>query len=135
MFRKLIQASVAASLIASPMIATSAQAQARDAVTTVRHTQNGTVVRTVNRNSHGTIVKKTTYSSARPAVARKWAKGQRFDRRYARNYRVVDYRQYRNKRLYAPPRGYRWVRSGNDAVLVGVTSGIVSAVIAGAILR
>jgi Ni/Co efflux regulator RcnB len=32
-----------------------------------------------------------------------------------------------------PPRGYRWVRNGNDAVLIGITSGIVASVIAGAI--
>jgi len=62
---------------------------------------------------------------------RSWHKGDRFDRRYAQNYQVVDYRRYRG--LKAPPRGYHYVRSGNDAVLVGVTSGIVAAVIANAI--
>jgi Ni/Co efflux regulator RcnB len=31
------------------------------------------------------------------------------------------------------PRGYRWVQSGNDAVLVGITSGIIASVLAGAI--
>ena len=62
---------------------------------------------------------------------RKWAKGQRFDRRYAQNYRVVaSPRQYR---LNAPPRGYYWVQSGNDAVLVGVTSGIIASVLSGVI--
>jgi Ni/Co efflux regulator RcnB len=58
-------------------------------------------------------------------------KGERFDRRRAPNYAVVDYHRYR--RLGPPPRGYRWVRSGNDAVLIGITSGIVASVIAGAI--
>ena len=61
----------------------------------------------------------------------KWAKGQKFDRRYATNYRVLNYRDYRT--LRAPPRGYRWVRSGNDAVLIGITSGIISAVVTNAI--
>jgi Ni/Co efflux regulator RcnB len=32
--------------------------------------------------------------------------------------------------LRAPPRGYRYVQSGNDAVLVGVTSGIIAAIFA-----
>ncbi len=59
-----------------------------------------------------------------------WRKGERFDNRYARNYRVVEARRYH---LKAPPRGYRWVQSGNDAVLIGITSGIISSVIAGAI--
>ncbi|MEE4452499.1 RcnB family protein [Novosphingobium resinovorum] len=56
-------------------------------------------------------------------------KGQKFDRRYARNYQEVDYRKYRN--VKAPPRGYRYVRSGNDMLLVGITSGIIASVIAG----
>jgi len=74
-----------------------------------------------DRRGH-TVVKKTvTYKSFR--------KGQKFDRRYARNYQVVDYHRY--KRLKAPPRGYHYVRSGNDVLLVGVTSGIVAAVMSG----
>ena len=59
---------------------------------------------------------------------RSWKRGDRFDSRQARNYRQIDYRQYRN--LKAPPRGYRYVQSGNDAVLVGITSGIIGAVFA-----
>ena len=59
-----------------------------------------------------------------------WSKGQRFDSRYARNYRVVDYRAYH---LRPAPRGYRWVQSGNDAVMVAIASGVIGAVIAGAI--
>lgn len=62
---------------------------------------------------------------------RNWRKGDRFDARYARNYGAIDYRRYRG--LRPPPRGYRYVRSGNDAVLVGITTGIVAAVIANAI--
>jgi len=64
---------------------------------------------------------------------RNWSKGQRFDYRYARNYQVVNnWQQYRGRRLYAPPRGYHWVRSGNDAVLVAITGGLIGAVLAGA---
>lgn len=55
-------------------------------------------------------------------------KGQRFDMRRAPNYRVVDYHQYR--RLSAPPRGYHWVRSGNDALLVAIGTGVIASVIA-----
>jgi len=31
-----------------------------------------------------------------------------------------------------PPRGYHWVRNGDDALLVGITSGIIASVIVGA---
>lgn len=61
---------------------------------------------------------------------RSWHRGERFDRSRARNYRVISARQYR---LREAPRGYRYVQSGNDAVLIGITSGIVAAVFANAI--
>ncbi|WP_226017324.1 RcnB family protein [Novosphingobium sp. FKTRR1] len=53
--------------------------------------------------------------------------GDRFDVRRAPNYRVVEYRQYR---LRKPPRGYHWVRSGNDALLVAITSGVIASIAA-----
>ena len=56
---------------------------------------------------------------------RRWNRGDRFDRRQASNYRVIE----RHERLYAAPRGHQWVQSGNDAVLIGITSGIVSALL------
>ena len=118
MFKKMIQATIAASLVATPMIAATAEAQgqSRQVTTTVKQRGNGTIVRkttvkrqTVNRNNN-----------------RGWRKGQRFDRRQATNYRVVDYRQYRQRRLYAPGRGQQWVRSGNDAILIGGNNQILS---------
>lgn len=62
---------------------------------------------------------------------RTWHRGDRFDNRYAYNYRVIDNPRF--YRLHDAPRGYRWVRSGNDAVLIGLTSGIVASVFANAI--
>lgn len=62
---------------------------------------------------------------------RNWRKGERFDYRQARNYRVIN--DYRARHLKAPPRGYRYVQSGNDAVLVGITTGLIAAIFAGAI--
>lgn len=120
MFKKLIQAGVAASLVASPMIAAAAEAQSRQVTTTVQHRPNGTTV-------------KKTVVRQQPNNYRQWRKGQRFDRRYARNYRVVDYRQYRGRQLYAPRRGQQWVRSGNDAVLITIGTGVVAAVLANAL--
>jgi Ni/Co efflux regulator RcnB len=63
---------------------------------------------------------------------RQFRRGERFYSNRAPNYVVIDdYRRW--DRLRPPPRGYRWVRSGNDAVLVGIASGIVASVIIGAI--
>jgi Ni/Co efflux regulator RcnB len=60
---------------------------------------------------------------------RNWRQGQRFDHRYASHYRVItrpgDYR------LRPAPRGYRWVQSGNDAVMVAITSGLIAQVLSG----
>ncbi|MEZ0243756.1 MAG: RcnB family protein [Sphingomonas sp.] len=63
--------------------------------------------------------------------ARKWQRGQRFDSRYAPRYRQIDYRQHRG--MKAPPRGYRYVQSGNDAVLVSIGTGIIAAILINAL--
>jgi Ni/Co efflux regulator RcnB len=63
----------------------------------------------------------------RQVQTRKWARGQRFDQRYARNYREI--RNPRAYRLNDAPRGYRWVQSGNDAVLVAIASGIIASIL------
>src|SRR4051812_12130432 len=49
----------------------------------------------------------------------RWQRGQGFDRRYATNYRVISNPGYYH--LRPAPRGYRWVQSGNDAVLIAIT--------------
>lgn len=108
--KKFVLAAVAASLVATPVLAAAPQ-HGRPPV------QQKVVVK------KKVVVTKPGY--------RNWRKGERFDSRYARNYRQIDYRHYRG--LKAPPRGYRYVQSGNDAVLVGITSGIIAAVFAGAI--
>ena len=58
----------------------------------------------------------------------RWQRGQRFDQRYAMNYRVIN-NPY-SYHLRPAPRGYRWVQSGNDAVLIAITSGIIGAILA-----
>lgn len=59
-----------------------------------------------------------------------WNKGEKFDQRRASHYQVVEYHQHRG--LKAPPRGYHYVRSGNDILLVGITSGVVASILGGA---
>lgn len=69
---------------------------------------------------HHTVVHKKV-------TVHRFAKGQRFDRNRADHYARLDYRHY--KRLKAPPRGYVWVRSGRDAVLVRSSNNVIAQVI------
>ncbi len=117
--KKLILAAVAASVAVSPILAAAPAAAAQQTRTVVKHKPNGKVV-----------VKKTV-EKATPQRYRKWQRGQRFDHRYAQNYRQIDYRQYNRQyrgHLNAPPRGYRYVQSGNDIVMVSIASGIIGAI-------
>ncbi|MDQ2877808.1 MAG: RcnB family protein [Pseudomonadota bacterium] len=117
--KKIFLTALAASTVVAPIAAAPAEAQQVRHERVVRHQPGRTVV--VNR----TVTRDNGY--------RNWRKGERFDRRHARNYRSInDWRAYRGRHLYAPPRGYHWVRSGNDAVLVAVTGGLIGAVLAGA---
>jgi Ni/Co efflux regulator RcnB len=110
--KKLILAAVAASLLSVPALAAPQRNDYRG-----------------DAPHHVVVKKKTVVRHAPQRVQyRNWKRGDRFDQRYARNYRQIDYRQYRG--LRAPPRGYHYVQSGNDALLVGVTTGIVAAVVA-----
>ncbi|NIJ20190.1 Ni/Co efflux regulator RcnB [Sphingomonas naasensis] len=114
--KKLILGLVAASIAATPaMAAAPQQYRGHDAPHYQSERDHGP------QRGHG-------YQNGYGYQRHDWQRGQRFDRRYARNYRQIDYRQYRG--LRAPPRGYRYVQSGNDAVLVGITSGIIAAVFA-----
>ncbi|MEG3180227.1 RcnB family protein [Sphingomonas sp. LT1P40] len=123
--KKFVLAAVAASMIASPVLmAAPAAAAPQRHQTVVKQKPNGKIV--VKQK-----VNKQAAKRAQRVQYRTFQRGQRFDQRYARNYRQVDYRQYRG--LRAPPRGYRYVQSGNDAVLVGITSGIIAAVFSGMI--
>lgn len=61
---------------------------------------------------------------------RQWQRGERFDSRYATNYAVISNPYYYN--LQPAPYGYRWVRSGDNAVLVAIASGIIGALVANA---
>jgi Ni/Co efflux regulator RcnB len=72
----------------------------------------------------------TTRQVSQYRQAPRFRVGQRFDRRYATNYRMIQNPHY--YRLNDAPRGYRWVQSGNDAVLVAVASGLIGAILANA---
>jgi Ni/Co efflux regulator RcnB len=121
--KKFILTAIAASMIASPIVASEASAQGYPQArheTVVRHQPGRTVV--VNRT--------VTHNQA-PQYRNDWRRGDRFDYRRARNYQVIN--DWRGYHLKAPPRGYHYVRSGNDAVLVGITTGIIAGILAGSI--
>ena len=113
-----ILAALAASVAAAPVAAAPYNGNGRQVVT---------VQKQQVRNNGRTVIKTKQVVRTRQAqAARNWRKGERFDSRQARNYRVIS--NPRAYRLYDAPRGYRWVQSNNDAVLVAITSGIISAV-------
>ncbi len=121
--KKLIIAALAASVVATPVLAAPwNNGHDNNGRYEQRHDNNGRYDRH-DRNDRSDRYDRKQY--------RKWAKGQRFDSRYAHNYRVISGPS--RYHLRPAPRGYRWVQSGNDAVMVGITSGIIAAVIASAI--
>lgn len=127
--KKFLLSAAAATMVAAPIMAAApASAAPRHETTVIKHKANG---RTVIKQRDRKPVYRTSYRTSYRSDHRNWQRGQRFDHRYAANYRVVNnYRGYHQ--LYAPPRGYHWVQSGNDAVLVAITSGLIGAVIGGA---
>ena len=109
--KKFIMTALATTLMISPLAVSAAEAAPQRQTTTVKHKTNG-----------NTVVTKRTVKRA-PAV-RNWHRGERFDRRYATNYRTVT--NYRTYRLNAPSRGQHWVRSGRDALLINGNGTIVT---------
>ncbi len=121
--KKFILAALAATMVTTPVLAAP------------YHGNNDGHGRGRIEQNHRVVTKKVVvkHNNDRRAYAqnRHWQRGQRFDHYQARNYRVISNPRY--YRLNDAPRGYRWVQSGNDAVLVGITSGIVAAVLASVI--
>jgi len=69
------------------------------------------------------------YQAPRGYQYQQWSYGQRMPSYYrSSNYVVNDYNRYG---LRAPPRGYQYVRSGDDVVLAAIAGGLITAVIAG----
>jgi Ni/Co efflux regulator RcnB len=52
-----------------------------------------------------------------------WHRGDRIPVEYRSRQYVVD--DWRGHRLSAPPRGYHWVQSGGDYILVAVATGVI----------
>lgn len=116
--KKLILAAVAASLVSTPVLAAPFQSYG--------HNDRGRI-----EQNHRPDTRRDNYRPGKAQFHQNWKRGDRFDARKAYNYRVIG--NPRAYRLNTAPRGYRWVQSGNDAVLVGIASGIIASVIANAV--
>jgi Ni/Co efflux regulator RcnB len=127
--KKLMLAAAGAAIALSPIAATPAMARDFNGQNFNRYTHvQKRVVK--NRIVKNRIVKNRVVKN-RYVQARHWRHGERFDYRYAPGYRVISNPYYYN--LRPAPYGYRWVQSGNDAVLIAITSGIIGAIIANAL--
>jgi len=54
-------------------------------------------------------------------------RGGRLPSQWRSNQYVVD--DWRGHRLSAPPRGYHWVQTGGDYVLIAITTGIIASIL------
>jgi Ni/Co efflux regulator RcnB len=103
------------------------QVQSRNAAPQRNFAQNRNF--TQNRNfSQNRFVTSRYTGFDKGSQARQWQRGDRFDSRYATDYGIIDNPGYYN--LGPAPYGYRWVRSGDDAVLVAIASGLIGALVA-----
>ena len=66
------------------------------------------------------------YHAPRGYQAHQWRRGERLPAAYRGRGYVVDHRRYG---LNAPPRGYQYVRVGNDAALTAISTGVIASVI------
>ncbi len=63
--------------------------------------------------------------------AYQFKRGERFHRVQATNYRVIN--NPRVYRLQPAPKGYRWVQSGRDALLVRLSNNMIASVVRNAV--
>jgi Ni/Co efflux regulator RcnB len=121
--KKIAIAALAALTLGVPVLA---QAQP------VRHNDHRNPPRTQNHVRPAPVraapVRAAPVRVAQRVQYRNWRQGQRFDQRQAHRYRVIN--RPGDYRLRPAPRGYRWVQSNNDAVLVAITTGLIAQVLA-----
>lgn len=130
--KKFIIAALAASIIVTPAMAAPSNSYGSQNRVEQRHDNRAPQHRVdQRRQNQRQVAVRHAPQQQRQIAHRNWKKGERFDSRYASNYRVIS--QPRGYGLRSAPNGYRWVQSGNDALLIGITSGIVSAIVGNAI--
>jgi len=134
--KKFIIAAVVASLVSTPVFAAPSHSFGQNDRGRVEQNHRPDVRRddsrpNVRRDDNRPNVRRDDYRPNKQQVRQNWKRGDRFDARKASNYRVIG--NPRAHHLNTAPRGYRWVQSGSDAVLVGIASGIIASVIANVI--
>jgi Ni/Co efflux regulator RcnB len=122
--KKLLTAAVALSVLASAGVASAQSGPHRQD----NHAQQG---RDHNDNNNyerhaSKRYKANRYQPPRGYQTRNWRHGDKLPAAYRGKAYVVDYRRYN---LGAPPRGYEYVRVGDDVVLTAVATGLISSVI------
>lgn len=123
--KKFILALATATLAATPVLA--APAHPHDQPVRNQPTSNYSHANQQGQNQPA----KKAEAPRKGARANQWKPGDRFDRNKAVNYRVIS--NPRAHKLQNAPKGYRWVQSGRDAVLVRLSNNVVSSVAANAI--
>ena len=128
--KKLMMVLAATTMAVAPLATASAEAAPR------YKSEKTVKVKKGKNNTRAVVTKRTTVQpryaqKVQKQQTRKWSKGQRFDRRYAVNYMVVN--NPRAYGLYNAPRGYQWVRSNRDLVLIRTSNNYISRVIYSAI--
>jgi Ni/Co efflux regulator RcnB len=73
-------------------------------------------------------MERTVTTEKKVVMTRHWSKGHRLSP--GERARLAEVRDYRQNRLTAPPRGYRWVRIDRDYLLISVASGTIAKVVA-----
>lgn len=127
--KRLLTAAIAVSVLASAGMA-SAQGPQRDN----GHQNQGPDRRNDrhddNRGDHQAAKRYKAPSRYQPPrgyqAGHQWRRGEKLPASYRGKGYVVDHRRYG---LNAPPRGYQYVRVGNDVVLTAVATGVISSVI------
>ncbi|MHC1549932.1 RcnB family protein [Phyllobacterium sp. K27] len=71
------------------------------------------------------VVKKRVVTKKVVVKKTRWSRGHALPSNYRRHV-VRDYNRYH---LRTPPRGYHWVKADDKYVLIGITSGIISALV------
>ncbi len=130
--KKILSSVLALSLVASAGAA-SAQSRGhdnRDRGPQARHEQSWSGHQSRNDNRHERRAERRynagRYQAPRGYQARSWHRGERLPASYRNRAYVVNHSRYG---LGAPPRGYEYVRVGNDAVLTAVATGVIASVI------
>lgn len=106
--KKLIVLSAAALMALSPMLGAAAQAHSRS--------PSGPQIEEQVKKPQAT---------RQQAKQQQWKKGARYS---GKGTRVSDHRRHN---LQPPPKGYRWVRDGNDFLLIATGTGIIASIVTG----